>query len=104
MFVGPDYPYITSLLPNNTIEIHSVETQAIVQVIGAPPVSPATPATATDSVKKTTAHSRSSSAATGTGVASSERLNLVATIGGYLVPSTQRSDKMQAVPVKLLRS
>ncbi|KII87649.1 hypothetical protein PLICRDRAFT_92587 [Plicaturopsis crispa FD-325 SS-3] len=31
-----DYPYITTLLPNNTIEIHSIETQAIAQVISAP--------------------------------------------------------------------
>ncbi|KIY71657.1 hypothetical protein CYLTODRAFT_408022 [Cylindrobasidium torrendii FP15055 ss-10] len=31
-----DYPYITSLLPNDTIEVHSVENQAIQQVVAAP--------------------------------------------------------------------
>ncbi|KAF8813154.1 hypothetical protein BYT27DRAFT_7271330 [Phlegmacium glaucopus] len=99
-----DYPYITSLLPNNTIEIHSVETQAIVQVIGAPPLSPATSPKTTSPVRRTTAHSRASSTVSGGNVDSSERMNLVASIGGYLVPSTQRSDKMRTVPVKLLRS
>ncbi|KAI0070843.1 hypothetical protein K474DRAFT_1669669 [Panus rudis PR-1116 ss-1] len=32
-----DYPYIATLLPNNTIEIHNVDTQNIVQVVPAPP-------------------------------------------------------------------
>ena len=31
--LGFDYPYVTTLLPNKTIEIHSVETQTIVQVL-----------------------------------------------------------------------
>ncbi|KAJ7598856.1 hypothetical protein C8J56DRAFT_915191 [Mycena floridula] len=31
-----DYPYVTSLLPNHTIEIHSIETQAIIQVVPTP--------------------------------------------------------------------
>ncbi|KAF8903944.1 hypothetical protein CPB84DRAFT_1677706 [Gymnopilus junonius] len=74
-----DYPYITSLLPNNTIEIHSIESQSIVQVISAP-------------------------APSKTGEPDLRRLNLVSSIGGYLVPSTQRSDKMSTVPVKLLRT
>jgi len=98
-----DYPYITSLLPNNTIEIHSVETQAIVQVIGAPPLSLPTSPKATSPVRKTSAHSRSSSMITSGSDVDSDRMDLVASIGGYLVPSTQRSDKMQTVPVKLLR-
>lgn len=104
LFVGLDYPYITSLLPNNTIEIHSVETQAIVQVIGAPSLSPATSPKTTSPVRNNTAHSRSSSMVTSGDIDSSERVNLVACIGGYLVPSTQRSDKMRTVPVKLLRT
>jgi hypothetical protein len=78
--LGLDYPYITSLLPNNTIEIHSVETQAIVQVISAPPSSlPSEQRPA------------------------SQRLHLTACLGGYLVPSTQRSDKMRTTPVRLVR-
>ncbi|KAF8629820.1 hypothetical protein AX15_003265 [Amanita polypyramis BW_CC] len=72
-----DYPYVTSLLPNNTIEIHNVETQSIVQVISVP---------ATDED------------------APSERTALVASIGGYFVPSTQQSGKMQMTRVPLLRN
>jgi len=96
-----DYPYITSLLPNNTIEIHSVVTQSIVQVIGAPPLSPTTSPKATLPASK---HSRSSSAVSSGDVDSSERVNLVASIGGYLVPSTQRLDKLRTVSVKLIRT
>ncbi|KAM6503566.1 hypothetical protein JOM56_000509 [Amanita muscaria] len=71
-----DYPFVTSLLPNNTIEIHNVETQSIVQVISAP---------ATDD------HG------------SSDRVALVASLGGYLVPSTQRLEKMKVTKVPLIR-
>lgn len=35
-FIGIDYPYITALLPDNSIEIHNIDTQAIVQVIPPP--------------------------------------------------------------------
>ncbi|KAL6298204.1 hypothetical protein BKA93DRAFT_744633 [Sparassis latifolia] len=73
-----DYPYITTLLPNNTIEIHSIETQTIMQVISAPPTSPS-PGLATD------------------------RKTLVASAGGFLIPSTQLSDKLRSTPVRLLR-
>ncbi|KAJ8082934.1 hypothetical protein PM082_008792 [Marasmius tenuissimus] len=69
-----DYPYITTLLPNNTIEIHNVETQNIVQVVSAP---------AED--------------------VPGERDLLAASTAGYLVPSTQRSAKMRTVAVPLLR-
>ncbi|KDQ58326.1 hypothetical protein JAAARDRAFT_128998 [Jaapia argillacea MUCL 33604] len=33
--VSLDYPYITTLLPNGTIEIHNIETQLIAQVVAA---------------------------------------------------------------------
>ncbi|KAG7095427.1 hypothetical protein E1B28_006176 [Marasmius oreades] len=66
-----DYPYITTLLPNTTIEIHKVDTQEIVQVVSAP--------------------------ADG----SPGRNILVASAAGYLVPSTQRSAKMRPVRVPL---
>ncbi|KAJ7634720.1 hypothetical protein FB45DRAFT_790024 [Roridomyces roridus] len=68
-----DYPYIAALLPNKTVEIHSVESQAIVQVLSAP----------NDEAEP--------------------RLSLQAALHGYLVPSTQRSEKMRKVPVNLLR-
>lgn len=80
---GLDYPYITTLLPNDTIEIHSLETQSIVQVISAPPTSP--PATPS-----------------GRGQAPG-RIGLVSSINGYMVPSTERSDKMRMTAVPLLR-
>jgi hypothetical protein len=80
--IGLDYPYITALLPNDTIEIHNIETQAIVQVIGAPPAT---------------------SSPTPSGEYPRQRLNLVSSLGGYLVPSTQRSDKLRKTTVPLLR-
>ncbi|KAJ7064895.1 hypothetical protein C8F01DRAFT_1128649 [Mycena amicta] len=69
-----DYPYLAALLPNRTIEIHSIETQSIMQVLPAP-------------------HDDSEA-----------RLSLSAALNGYLVPSTQKSDKMRRVPVNLLRA
>ncbi|KAF5356987.1 hypothetical protein D9756_006358 [Leucocoprinus leucothites] len=71
---GLDYPYVTSLLPNETIEVHSVETQSIVQVVPPPAA----------------ANSRA-------------RLGLVASLQGYLVPSTNSSGKMRRVKVGLVR-
>lgn len=100
---GLDYPYILSLLPNNTIEAHSVETQVIAQVIGAPVTSP--PPSKPSSPVKPSMHQRSaSSTSRDVSIGSSRRVNLMSSIGGYLVPSTQRSEKMRTVPVKLLRS
>ncbi len=96
-------PYILSLLPNNTIEAHSVETQVIAQVIGAPVTSP--PPSKPSSPVKPSMHQRSaSSTSRDVSIGSSRRVNLMSSIGGYLVPSTQRSEKMRTVPVKLLRS
>ena len=100
-FIGLDYPYVISLLPNNTIEIHSVETQEIVQVIGAPLVSPAS---SPSPARKNRAHGRTSSTVSSGNLDSSERVKLVASIGGHLVPSTQRLDKLRTVPVRLLRT
>lgn len=68
-----DYPYVAALLPNRTVEIHSIESQGIVQVLPAPK----------DDAEP--------------------RLALAAALAGYLVPSTQKSEKMRRVPVALLR-
>ncbi|KAJ7104527.1 hypothetical protein B0H15DRAFT_874301 [Mycena belliarum] len=68
-----DYPYIAALLPNRTVEIHSIESQVIMQVLPAPK----------DDAEP--------------------RLALAAALSGYLVPSTQKSEKMRKVPVGLLR-
>ncbi|KAI0641369.1 hypothetical protein C8Q79DRAFT_1031419 [Trametes meyenii] len=75
--VSLDYPYITTLLPNNTIEIHSVETQTIVQVIPAPPE--------------------------GSSPLSGDRKALIACFNGFFIPSTQRTEKLRPTPVRLLR-
>ncbi|KIM47115.1 hypothetical protein M413DRAFT_422845 [Hebeloma cylindrosporum] len=105
-----DYPYITSLLPNGTIEIHSVETQAIVQVIGSPvpPPSSSSSPVNTPSPRKESTHHRSSSTTSSNSRAGAvdptRRLNLVASVGGYLVPSTEGSERMRPVSVKLLRT
>ncbi|KAK0203709.1 hypothetical protein DFS33DRAFT_1333404 [Desarmillaria ectypa] len=72
-----DYPYITSLLPNGTIEVHGIETQSIVQVIPAP-----VPSSNTEPM---------------------QRKKLVPSLQGYLVPSAEKSAKMRKVPVNLLR-
>ncbi|KAJ7741453.1 hypothetical protein DFH07DRAFT_751107 [Mycena maculata] len=69
-----DYPYVAALLPNRTVEIHSIESQTIVQVLPAP----------TDTAEP--------------------RLALLAAINGYLVPSTQKSEKMRKTSVSLLRA
>ncbi|KAG5732330.1 Transforming growth factor-beta receptor-associated protein 1 [Termitomyces sp. T112] len=80
-----DYPYVTTLLPNGTIEIHSIETQAIVQVIGADNFStPIRPTGQQDQQQRL-------------------RIDLVSSLGGYLVPSIQRSEKMRTTQVRLLR-
>ncbi|KAJ7927508.1 hypothetical protein B0H13DRAFT_2653488 [Mycena leptocephala] len=68
-----DYPYVAALLPNRTVEIHSIESQSIVQVLPAP----------NNDVEP--------------------RVALVAALSGYLVPSTQKSEKMRKIPVGLLR-
>lgn len=81
--IGLDYPYVTTLLPNDTIEIHSIETQSIIQVISAPPTS-----------RPTSPFGRGKS---------SDRASLAASLSGYMVPSAQRSDKMRKTPVPLLR-
>ncbi|KAI0918331.1 hypothetical protein AcV5_002343 [Taiwanofungus camphoratus] len=77
-----DYPYITTLLPNNTIEIHSVETQAIMQVISAP-------------LASSSILSQESAA---------DRKKLVVCANGFLIPSSQRSDKLRRIPVRLVRT
>ncbi|KIJ61532.1 hypothetical protein HYDPIDRAFT_176932 [Hydnomerulius pinastri MD-312] len=71
-----DYPHITTLLPNGTIEIHSVETQSIIQVISAPVESDA---------------------------GGDGRIGLVASAGGYLVPSSEQSEKMRKTKLRFDR-
>ncbi|KAL5523259.1 hypothetical protein ACEPAF_1526 [Sanghuangporus sanghuang] len=64
-----NYPYIAALLPNHTIEIHSIETQAIAQVIP----------------EATTSDSRI----------------ILPSLPGFLVPATERTDKLKLVTIRL---
>lgn len=76
MLVGLDYPNITTLLPDGTIEIHSVETQSMIQVVSAP--------------------------LEGDAVAD-QRIGLVAALGGFVVPFSEHSDKMRKTLLRLNR-
>ncbi|KAG1748343.1 CNH domain-containing protein [Suillus paluster] len=66
-----DYPYLTTLLPNGTIEVHSVETQALIQTISAPDFN------------------------------EGRRPGLVSCLAGYAAPTSERVDKMRKVKVGL---
>ncbi|KAI0266122.1 hypothetical protein BC834DRAFT_875574 [Gloeopeniophorella convolvens] len=81
--ISVDYPYTTALLPNQTIEVHNIETQEIAQVVPAPPLpSP----------------DETSLAA----LLGAERRALVASPSGFLVPSRQQSEKLRITQVNLL--
>jgi len=74
-FAGLDWPYVVALLPDNSIEVHSAETQTIIQRVPA-----------SEEVNE-------------------RRLGLLhAVAGGYLVPSSESSTKLAKTSVKLLRS
>ncbi|KAA1474963.1 hypothetical protein DENSPDRAFT_805018 [Dentipellis sp. KUC8613] len=85
MAVTFDYPYVTALLPNQTIEIHNVETQVIAQVVPAPPLP-----------------SPSEMEADPSSVLAQERRKLAVSVGGFLVPSREQSEKLRLTKVKLL--
>lgn len=69
-----DYPNVTALLPDGSIEIHNVETQSIVQVISPPQ----------------------------TEQPLGERVGVVSSTGGYLVPSQEQLDKLRKTKVRLM--
>lgn len=68
-----DYPNVTALLPDGSIEIHDVETQLLVQVIPPPE----------------------------NGKLPGERVGVVSSTGGYLVPSQEQIDKLRKTKVRL---
>jgi len=74
-----DYPYITTLMQTGAVEIHNVETQIIAQVVPAPD-----PGSQDASVNMS-------------------RMGLKACLGGYMVPTSQRTDKMRLKSVRLIR-
>ncbi|TDL25106.1 hypothetical protein BD410DRAFT_819897 [Rickenella mellea] len=73
-----DYPYVAALLPNHSIEIHNLEASTLVQVITPPPTSPGPSPTAP------------------------EPRSLLAACMGFLVPSTQRTEKLRLVRMPLI--
>ena len=78
-----EYPYVTALLPDQTIEVHSVESQEIVQTVPAPPLP---------------LPNESSLAA----LLGAERRSLAMSSNGFLVPSQQQSEKLTLKKVNLL--
>ncbi|THH31063.1 hypothetical protein EUX98_g3126 [Antrodiella citrinella] len=75
-----DYPFIIAVLPNQTVDIHNIETQSLIQSILAPSSSP-----------------------TSSPPITSDRKRVIWTAGGFLVPSSQGSSNLKMVPVPLIR-
>lgn len=74
MLPGLDWPYVVALLPDNSIEVHSAETQEVVQRIEP----------SDDDAGR--------------------RIGLSQAIAGtYMVPSSERSSKLAKTSVKLIR-
>jgi hypothetical protein len=80
---GLDYPYITALLPDQTIQAHDIESQEIAQVLPPPP-----PPSLNDV---------SPSALLG-----AERRALSTSSNGFFVPLQQRPDKLMLKKINLL--
>ena len=79
-FAALDYPFVTAILPSQTVEIHNIETQSLVQSIPAPPSSP-----------------------TLASPIPTDRKRVVWCGGGFMVPSDQRAGKLKMVSVPLTR-
>jgi len=80
---GLDYPHITALLPDQTIQVHNIESQELAQVLPPPP-----PPSLNDA---------SPSASLG-----AERRALATSSNGFLVPLEQRPEKLMLKKVNLL--
>ncbi|KAI0029229.1 hypothetical protein K488DRAFT_56835 [Vararia minispora EC-137] len=79
-----DHPYLAALLPDQTIQVHSIETQSVVQTIPAPPLPPQDAATDPSMLL------------------AAERRAILPSAGGFLVPSQQQSSKLLLRKVRLL--
>ncbi|KZP16915.1 hypothetical protein FIBSPDRAFT_747884 [Athelia psychrophila] len=82
-----DYPYLTTLLPNSTVEIHLLEDQSIKQVVSAPPTSRPTSPPIDGQPRPILGG----------------RIGLANSLSGFMVPSSERSDKMRKTSVPLQR-
>ena len=80
---GFDSPYVTALLPDQTIQVHNIESQELTQVVPAPPL---------PSPEET-----SLSALLG-----AERRALAMSVNGFFVPSQQQPEKLRLKKVNLL--
>jgi vacuolar protein sorting-associated protein 3 len=80
--VGLDYPYVTALLPDQTIQVHNIESQAIAQVVPAPPL---------PSPNETSLSA----------LLSEERRALAMSPNGFFIPS-QRPEKLRLKKVNVL--
>jgi len=80
---GLEYPYVTALLPDQTIQVHHVGSQEIAQVVPAPPL----PSPNETSLKALLGVDRSA---------------LAMSSSGFLVPSRGQSDKLRLKKVNLL--
>jgi hypothetical protein len=78
-----DYPYITALLPDQTIQAHDIESQEIAQVLPPPP-----PPSLNDFSPST--------------LLSAERRALSTSSNGFFVPLQQRPDKLMLKKINLL--
>jgi hypothetical protein len=79
-----DYPHITALLSNQTIEVHNLEDQSLAQILSAPPDEPAPPMPGWPP--------------------EIERKRLISVFNPYMVPSSVTADKMRMTKVKLVRA
>jgi hypothetical protein len=80
---GMEYPYVTTLLPDQTIVVHNVESQEVVQEIPAEPLP--------------LPNETSLSAILG-----AERRALAMSSNGFLVPSQQQPEKLRLKRINLL--
>ena len=80
---GLDYPYVTALLPDQTIQVHDIESQEVAQVLPPPPPP-------------------SLNAASPSALLSAERRALATSSSGFLVPLQQRPEKLMLKKINLL--
>ena len=80
---GLDYPYVTALLPDQSIQVHDIESQEIAQVVPPPPPP-------------------SLNAMSPAALLSAERRALAMSSSGFLVPLQQRPEKLVLTKVNLL--
>lgn len=82
-FIGLDHPYVTALLPDQTIQVHDIQSQEIAQVLPPPPLP-------------------SLNDASPFALLGAERRALSTSSNGFLVPLQQRPEMLMLKKVNLL--